>query len=84
MFSVSHDSVFLIAVEHPYNKPEIPGQTVCYIRKQEFVILPEHFLMRYCSTWLRSLLCFIEKFAIEEFDIRVLHCNIINRYTVII
>ena len=58
-------------VEHSYNKPEIPGQTVCY--KQEFVI-SEQFPMRYCSTWLRSLLCYVKKFAIEEFVIRVFHC----------
>ena len=30
--------------------------------------------MRYCSTWLRSLLCYIKKFVIEEFVIRVFHC----------
>ena len=42
-------------VEHSYNKPEIPGQSVCY--KQEFVISGQ-FPMRYCSTWLRSLLCY--------------------------
>ena len=59
------------AVEHSYNKPEIPIQTVCY--KQEFVI-SEQFPMRYCSTWLRSLLCYIKKFFIEEFVIiRVFH-----------
>ena len=58
-------------MEHSYNKPEIPGQTVCY--KQEFVI-SEQFNMRYCSTWLRSLLCYIKKFVIEEFVIRVFHC----------
>ena len=57
-------------VEYSYNKPEIPGQTVCY--KQEFVI-SEQFPMRYCSTWLRSLLCYIKKFVIEEFVIRVFH-----------
>ena len=34
----------------------IPVQTVCY--KQEFVI-SEQFAMRYCSTWLRSLLRYI-------------------------
>ena len=51
-----------------YNKPEIPDQTVCY--KQEFVIL-EQFPMRYCSTWLRSLLCYIKKFIIEEFVMSV-------------
>ena len=44
---------------------------LCY--KQEFVI-SEQFPMRYCSTWLRSLLCYIKKFVIEEFVIRVLHC----------
>ena len=59
-------------MEHSYNKPEIPGQTVCY--KQEFVTT-ELFLMRYCSTWLRSLLCYVKKFVIEEFVIRVLHCT---------
>ena len=58
-------------VELSYNKPEIPGQIVCY--KQEFVI-SEQFPMRYCSTWLRSLLCYIKKLVIEEFVIRVLHC----------
>ena len=63
--------MFLCTVEHSYNKPEIPGQTVCY--KQEFVI-SEQFPMRYCSTWLRSLLCNIKKFVIEEFVIRVFHC----------
>ena len=30
--------------------------------------------MRYCSTWLRSLLCYIKKCVIEEFIIKVLHC----------
>ena len=59
-------------VEHSYNKPEIPGQSVCY--KQEFVISGQ-FPMRYCSTWLRSLLCYIKKFVIEEIVIRVLHCT---------
>ena len=63
--------MFLCTVEHSYNKPEIPGQTVCY--NQEFVI-SEQFPMRYCSTWLRSLLCYIKKFVIEEFVIRVFHC----------
>ena len=33
--------------------------------------------MRYCSTWLRSLLCYIKKFLIEEFVVRVLH-SILN------
>ena len=61
----------LYTVEHSYNKPGIPDQTVCY--KQEFVI-SEQFPMRYCSTWLRSLLCYIKKFVIEEFVIRVFHC----------
>ena len=42
----------------------------------EFVI-SEQFPMRYCSTWLRSLLCYIKKFVIEEFVIRVFHCSII-------
>ena len=46
---------YIHTVEHSCNKPEIPGQTVCY--KQEFVI-SEQFPMRYCSTWLRSLLCY--------------------------
>ena len=58
-------------MKHSYNKPEIPGQTVCY--KQEFVI-SEQFPMRYCSTWLKSLLCYIKKFVIEEFVIREFHC----------
>ena len=31
--------------------------------------------MRYCSIWLRSLLCYIKNFVIEEFVIRVLHCT---------
>ena len=31
--------------------------------------------MRYCSTWLSSLLCYIKNFVIEEFVIRVLHCT---------
>ena len=65
-------------VEHSYNKPEIQCWTVCY--KQEFVI-SEQF---YCSTWLRSLLSYIEKFVIEEFLIEVLHCTsilYIHRYT---
>ena len=61
----------LPTVEHSYNKPEIPAQTVCY--KQEFVISGQ-FTMRCCSTWLRSLLCYIKKCVIEEFVIRVLHC----------
>ena len=30
--------------------------------------------MRYCSTWLRLLLCYIKKFVIEEFVIRVVSC----------
>ena len=34
--------------------------------------------MRYCSTWLKSLLCYIKKFVIEEFVIRVLHCTYIH------
>ena len=58
-------------VQHSYDKPEILGQTVRY--KQEFVISGQC-PMRYCSTWLRSLLCYIKKFAIEEFVIRVFHC----------
>ena len=60
-------------VEHSYNKPEIPGPIVCY--KQEFVT-SEQFPMRYCSTWVRSLLCYIKKFVIEEFVIRVFHCTL--------
>ena len=63
--------VHVRTVEHSYNKPEIPGQTICY--KQEFVI-SEQFPMRYCSTWLRSLLCYIKKFVIENFVIRVFYC----------
>ena len=63
------------SVEHSYNKPEISVQTVCY--KQEFVISGQ-FPMRYCSTWLRSLLCYIKKFVIEEFVIRVFHCTYIH------
>ena len=59
-----------------HNKPEIPGQSVCY--KQEFVISGQ-FPMRYCSTWLRLLLCYIKKFVIEEFVIRVLHCTLLER-----
>ena len=57
-----------------YNKPEIPDQTGCY--KQEFVI-SEQFPMSYCSTWLRSLLCHIKKFVVEELVIRVFHCTCI-------
>ena len=38
-------------------------------------LLSEQFPMRYCSTWLKSLLCYIKKFVIEEFVIRVLHCT---------
>ena len=63
--------MYLTTVEHSYNKPEIPGQTVCY--NQEFVI-SEQFPMRYYSTWLGSLLRFIKKYVIEEFVIRVFHC----------
>ena len=37
--------------------------------------------MRYCSTWLRSLLCYIKKSVIEEFDIRVFHCVSFMIYT---
>ena len=59
-------------MEHSYNKPEIPGQTVCY--KQEFLISGQ-FPMRYCSTWLWSLLCYIKKFVIKKLVIRVLHCT---------
>ena len=40
--SVLHTDVH--TVEHSYNKPEIPGQSVCY--KQEFVI-SEQFPIRY-------------------------------------
>ena len=50
------NNMILSTVEHSYNKPEIPGRTVCY--KQEFVIT-EQFPMRYCSTWLKSLLCYV-------------------------
>ena len=38
--------------------------------------------MRYCSTWLRSLLCYIKKFVIEEFVIRVFHCTCTQHHTV--
>ena len=62
-------------VEHSYSKLEIPGQTVCY--KQEFVI-SEQFPMRYCSTWSRSLLCYIKNFVVEEFVIRVFHCTYVH------
>ena len=51
---------------------KIPGQTVYY--KQEFVI-SKTIPIRYCSTWLRSLLCYIQNFVIEEFVIRVFHCT---------
>ena len=34
--------------------------------------------MRCCSTWLRSLLCYIKKFVIEEYAVRVLHCMYIH------
>ena len=61
---------------HITNK-KILGQIVCY--KQEFVI-SEQFPMSYCSTWLRSLLCYIKKFVIEEFVIRVFHCICNNMY----
>ena len=68
-----HSCVCVHTVEHSYNKPEILGQTVCY--DQKFVIiLSDQFPIRYCSTWLRSLLCIIKKFVIEEFVIRVFHC----------
>ena len=63
-----------------YNKPEILGQTVCY--KQEFVI-SEQFPRRYCSTWLRSLLCYIKKFVIKGFVIRVVHCMWVHTYVLI-
>ena len=59
-------------VEHSCSKPEFPGLIFCY--KQEFVISGQ-FPMRYCSTWLRSLLCYIRNFVIEEFVIRVFHCT---------
>ena len=68
--------IFLSTVEHSYNKPKIPVQTVCC--KQEFVISGQ-FPMRYCSTWLRSLLCYIKKFVIEKFVIRVFHCIYIRK-----
>ena len=68
---------FQVTVEHSYNKPEIPGQTVCY--KQEFVISGQ-FSMRYCSTWLRSLLCYIKKFVIEVFVIRVFRCILFSTF----
>ena len=71
--------MYVSTVENSYNKPEIPGQTVCY--KQEFVISGQ-FPIRYCSTWLRSLLCYIKKSVIEEFVIRVFHLlltqNVVN------
>ena len=70
--------MYVCTVGHSYNKPEIPGQIVCY--KQKFVI-SEQFPMRYCSTWLRSLLCYIKKFVIEEFVIRVFHCTYIRTCT---
>ena len=64
-------------VEHSYNKPEILGQSVCY--QQEFVKSGQ-FPMRYYSTWLRSLLCYIKKFVIEEFVVRVIHCTYVHTY----
>ena len=59
-------------VEHLCKKLEILVQTICY--KQEFVISGQ-FPMRYCSTWLRSLLCYIRNFVIEELVIRVFNCT---------
>ena len=45
------------------DKPEIVWQTLCC---EEFVT-SEQFPMRYCSTWLRPLLCYnIKRFVIEE------------------
>ena len=75
----SHSTLIYITrtVEHSYNKPEIPGQSVCY--KQEFVISGQ-FPMRYCSTRLRLLLCYIKKYVIEEFVIRVFHCMYVCMY----
>ena len=67
----SNNIIKVYTVEHSLNKPEIPRQTVCH--KQEFV-LSEQFPMRYCSTWLRSLLCYIKRIVVEEFVIRVFHC----------
>ena len=67
-------SGYVTTVEHSYNKPEIPCETVSY--KQEFVI-SEQFPMRYSSTWLRSLLCYIKKFVV----IRVFHCIIFSIVT---
>ena len=40
----------------------------------------EHFTMSYCSTWLRSLLCYIKKFVVEEFIIRVFNCIYVRIY----
>ena len=68
----THIFIYAHTVEHSHNKQDILGQTVCH--KQEFVI-SEQFPTRYCSTWLRSLLCYIKKFVIEEFFIRVFHCT---------
>ena len=62
-------SGYVTTVVNSYNKPEIPCQTVSY--KQELVV-SEQFPMRYSSTWLRSLLCYIKKFVV----IRVFHCII--------
>ena len=59
-------------IQFSRNKQDILGQPVCH--KQEFDI-SEQFPTRYCSTWLRSLLCYIKKFVIEEFFIRVFHCT---------
>ena len=59
--STTYNTCTYYTMEHSYNKPEIPGQPVRY--KQEFVI-SEQFPMRYCSTWLRSLLCYIKTFVI--------------------
>ena len=68
-------------VQHSYNKPEIPGQTVSH--KQEFVASGQFpkamtsamYYSAFCSTWLRPLLCYIKVFVIEEFVIRVFHCR---------
>ena len=35
--------------------------------------------MRFCSTWLRSLLCYMKNIVIDEFIIRVLHCKLSTR-----
>ena len=76
LYRIRRWNVYGNTVEHSYNKPEIPCQTVCY--KQDFVISGQ-FPMRYRSTWLRSLLCCIKKFVIEEFVIRVFHYSYVYR-----